>query len=358
MADEKQGGGFPANTHVHLPPNFSAFSSVRQAVDLAVDAGLSVLGASNYYDFRVYREFARYAGERGIFPLFGLEIVARDEELAGEGVLVNDPGNPGKVYLCGKGITRFVEPSPTAKALLTRIRAGDAKRMAEMVRRMSALFEDAGIPTGLADADIITRVADNAGCPVDHVVLQERHVARAFQEALFESAAEDRWDAVKALLGEPVPPRRAQTVQNDIRSRFMKAGRPAFVEESYVSVEEAVLLVRELGGLPCYPVLADGATPISRFEETPEALAENIARWGIRHAEFIPNRNEPEVLRRYAFGLREADILVTAGTEHNTPDLIPIVPACKGGVPIPEDVADLFREGTEALVTHQKGTEQ
>jgi hypothetical protein len=23
------------------------------------------------------------------------------------GVRVNDPGNPGKTYLCGKGITRF-----------------------------------------------------------------------------------------------------------------------------------------------------------------------------------------------------------------------------------------------------------
>lgn len=358
MADERQGGGFLANTHVHLPPNFSAFSSVRQAVDLAVDAGLSVLGASNYYDFRVYEEFSRYAWKRGVFPLFGLEIVARDEELASKGVLVNDPGNPSKVYLCGKGITRYADLSQTAKDLLSRIREGDAKRMAEMVLWMEALFEDAGLPTGLTDAGIITRVADEAGCSVDRVVLQERHVARAFQEALFESVPEDRWDAVKALLGKPVPPRQAQTVQNEIRSRFMKAGRPAFVEESFISAEDAILLVRELGGLPCYPVLADGATPISRFEETPEALADNMRRWGIGHAEFIPNRNKPEVLQRYASGLRSAGILVTAGTEHNTPDLIPIVPACKGGVPIPEDIADLFREGTEALVTHQKGTEQ
>ena len=43
------------NTHVHLPPNFSAFRAVEQALELAADAELQVLGASNYYDFSVYR---------------------------------------------------------------------------------------------------------------------------------------------------------------------------------------------------------------------------------------------------------------------------------------------------------------
>ena len=37
-----------SNGHIHLPPNFSAFESVRQAVDLAAEQGVTVLGASNY----------------------------------------------------------------------------------------------------------------------------------------------------------------------------------------------------------------------------------------------------------------------------------------------------------------------
>ena len=28
-------------------------------------------------------------------------------DLRDAGIKVNDPGNPGKTYLCGKGITRF-----------------------------------------------------------------------------------------------------------------------------------------------------------------------------------------------------------------------------------------------------------
>src|SRR5689334_12335888 len=95
------------NSHIHLPPNFSAFDSVGEAVQRAADEGVLVLGASNYYDYTIYREFAREAAPRSIFPLFGIEIIVLIEELARAGVKINDPGNPGKMYLCGKGISRF-----------------------------------------------------------------------------------------------------------------------------------------------------------------------------------------------------------------------------------------------------------
>src|SRR5438105_3305002 len=94
------------NAHIHLPPNFSAFETVAQAVGLAEEQHVRVLGASNYYDYTVYVDFAAQASAKGIFPLFGLEIIALLEDLADAGIKINDPGNPGKMYLCGKGISR------------------------------------------------------------------------------------------------------------------------------------------------------------------------------------------------------------------------------------------------------------
>ena len=38
------------NTHVHLPPNFSAFETVEDAVGTAAAEGVRVLGASNFHD--------------------------------------------------------------------------------------------------------------------------------------------------------------------------------------------------------------------------------------------------------------------------------------------------------------------
>ena len=108
-----------------------------------------------------------------------------------------------------------------------------------------------------------------------------------------------------------------------------------------------------LGGLPCYPTLADGAAPITEYEASPEALIADLLARGIVCAEFVPNRNTPAVLSRYVHAMRRAGLFVTAGTEHNTLDLLPIAPTCLGGEPIPEDVQDIFWEGACVLVAHQ-----
>ena len=48
---------------------------------------------------------------------------------------------------------------------------------------------------------------------------------------------------------------------------------------------------------------------------------------------FFPLRNKPETLARYVIPMRRAGLVVTAGTEHNTRDLIPLEPACLNAAP-------------------------
>src|SRR5450759_3466959 len=88
------------NTHVHLPPNFSAFETAEDAVKTAAAEGIRVLGASNFHDLRIYGRFADEARAAGIVPLFGLEFISMDDGLQEAGVRINDPANPGRVYLC------------------------------------------------------------------------------------------------------------------------------------------------------------------------------------------------------------------------------------------------------------------
>ncbi|HEY3266303.1 MAG TPA: hypothetical protein VGM37_05210 [Armatimonadota bacterium] len=345
-----------SNSHIHLPPNFSAFDSVEQAVRLAAEQGIRALGASNYYDYSVYAEFAERAERAGIFPLFGMEIVARDERLAADGVKLNDPGNPGKVYVCGKGIAPAAAFEPEPARVLNGIREGDARRISAMVSRMESVFTTAGFPTGLTDGAIVDGVVTRHGCPRDTVTLQERHVAQAFQEALFASTEPGaRAGALHAILGaEPKAPDDAAAVQNDIRTHLMKAGRPAFVEERFVSFEEARALVLAMRGIPCYPVLADGASPICPFEAPVEGLTERLHRWDIGAVEFIPVRNRRLVLEEYVPALRDAGFIVTGGTEHNTREMIPLRPACIGREPLPDPIRGIFEEGACVLAAHQR----
>jgi hypothetical protein len=145
----------------------------------------------------------------------------------------------------------------------------------------------------------------------------------------------------------------ALTVQNELRSELMKAGKPAYVEESCLDAETAYELVLALRGVPCYPILADGATPVCAFESSAEELASALAGLGIWCAEFIPSRNAAAVVDNYATALRRAGVIVLAGTEHNTLELLALAPQCEGGVPVSEDATELFWEGACVVAAHQ-----
>lgn len=344
------------NAHIHIPPNFSAFQSPEEAIAAARAESIRLLGLSNYYDFGVYTRFAKMAGAEGLHTLFGLEIMARDEPMAQRGERVNDPANPGKMYLCGKGMARRDNPTDRASAILATIRSNDQARMQAMIEALNGCLQGAGMDARLEMAAIVEDVARIAGVRTSSVYLQERHVARAVQQAVDGIAGpDDRHRLYARLLGineSQVPSGPAQT-QEAIRTHLMKVGRPAFVPESYVAIEEARALVLGLGGIPCYPVLADGVKPLTEFEATPDRLIGNMAANRLYAAEFIPLRNDPEILAEYVPALRAAGIPVSAGTEHNSPASAPLGPTCRGGVPIPPAIETIFHEGACVALAHQ-----
>lgn len=344
------------NTHIHLPPNFSAFSSVKQAVDLARQQGVTVLGAGNYYDFEVYEEFESRARHDGIFPLLGLEIICMVPDLAATGVKINDPGNPGKFYLCGKGITQYIHMTAEAKRLLDLIRGNDAARMRRVIARLIEVFNRSTIQTDLDEAAIVDAIARRYRCPRTSVYLQERHLCQAFQERFFERVpSEKRIEALTRLFGAApkAAPGDAVAIQNEIRSCLLKAGQSAYVEEAFVTFEQACDLVGELGGLLCYPTLVDGTNPICPFEAPVDELIERLQQRNIGCAEFIPARNSPEVLTEYVLAMRSAGLIVTAGTEHNTLDMLPIQLQCAKGTTISDELLWIFWEGACVIAAHQ-----
>jgi sugar phosphate isomerase/epimerase len=144
----------------------------------------------------------------------------------------------------------------------------------------------------------------------------------------------------------------AVAVQNEIRSNLMKAGKSCFVDETFVNLAQAKELICQLGGIPCYPTLADGSSQRCEYETPLDTLIDNLKANGYTMAEFIPLRNQPDVLSEYVKAIRDAGIVVVAGTEHNTLDLVPIAPTCVDNQEIPEDVNDIFFEGVCVLAGH------
>ncbi len=355
--DRPAGEGQPiVNTHIHIPPNFSAFESAEDAVGTAASEGVRVLGTSNFHDTRIYARFADAARTACIVPLFGLEFISVVDDLRDAGTRVNDPGNPGRMYVCGKGIDPFMAPAADAASLMARARTEDTNRMRAMVALVRARFQEAGLETALTPENIAAEVSEQSDVPGAWVVLQERHVAMAFQEAIFLAAAPERRRALLArVIGKPFGDSVNDPigVQDGIRSALMKAGGPAFVPESPVSFHDAMSVILGLGGIPCYPTLADGASPVCPWEEPPAGLAERLQASGIFVAELIPGRNRPEIVDAYVSAFRESGIIVMAGTEHNTRARIPLEPRCvDGSLPSPGARA-AFWEATCVVAAHQ-----
>ncbi len=344
------------NAHIHLPPNFSAFQSTQEAVNLAAEQQIGVLGVSNYYDFEVYGDFVASARRKGIFPLFGLEIICMDNALRDAGIKLNDPGNPGKIYICGKGITRFDEMTPEAARLTGVIRRNDSVRMAKMIERMEQIFTERGLATGVDEEAVVEMIVARHGSDPDAVYLQERHLSQAFQEALFKKVEpEKRLERLSSIIGAETKlknPEDSVAIQNEIRSHLMKSGQPAFVEETSISFEDAYRLILELGCIPAYAVVADGASPISQFERSPDALIDSVKEWNMHAVEWIPPRNTVGVLCDYVRKMRAAGLAITAGTEHNSLSLVPLDPFCKDGE-VPDDIRAIFWEGACLVAGHQ-----
>ena len=344
------------NSHIHLPPNFSAFTTVAQAIYLAKAQDVRVIGVTNYYDYQVYGEFARLAREANIYPMFGLEIISLVDSLVKSGVKINDPGNPGRMYICGKGVTKFNPVIGDAGRILDQIKSADISRMKEMIDKAGAVFGKAGLDLGVSERSVKDMIVRRHDCPSEIVYLQERHIAQALQEALFAKVpAERRADLLTEVYGSApkAPVDDAVKTQNELRSNLLRSGKPAFVVESFVSDAEARKMILAMGGIPCYPTLADGASPLCPYEATPETLVANIKGMGVTMAELIPARNTPEVLEKYVTAMRAAGLAVVGGTEHNSLDLIPLEPMCMKGASVPQRVKEIFWEGACVVAAHQ-----
>lgn len=311
------------NTHIHTSKSFAFFASPAEAVWLAYRSGLTVLGINDHYTLSGHEEFRQACDTVGLRPMFSLEAVARWGEAEDCGATVNDPANPGRTYLTAKGVTRAFPAGCQGEADLRQMNAALRARNQEMTRKMAVVFHDRiGIENALEWKDILAQTP--------HDQPTERHIAQVAATRLAEYFPEESScrEAATCWLGEEVSLevlRDPAALQNRIRARLLKAGCPAFVEESeeaFIPVERMVSLALDLGAVPTYPVLGN---PITPWEADLELLYDRIEALGIHAIEVIPDRNTHERLQQIVVRAAARGFPILNGTEHNTKSPAPLV---------------------------------
>lgn len=327
------------NAHVHCHHSFSVFGPPADAVRAAWDAGVEVLGLNDFFTTAAATAFAEACAVADLPGFLCVECIARDDEAARAGTLLNDPGNPGKVYLCAKGVTR--PDDAKAQTRLAQVRAQQEARNRRLVEALDGHFRDRlGLPGPSWDQVIAQTPAGNT---------TERHVARAALIRLEALAAEGRdlADLGRILTGADLPPGDAQR-QDHLRATLLKAGKPCYVPEdpaAFPSVAELRRLCLDLGAIPTYPILGN---PVTNGEADLATHLDRVQVWGFPVVELITPRNTPERIAEALAAGRERGMPVTDGTEHNTPTMEPLITRA-GTDP---RFAPALREGALVILGH------
>ncbi len=357
------------NAHLHTPYSFSAFSDVKQALDMADSEGVKVVGINDFYSMDGYKDWKEGCAERALFPLFGIEFISLNAEDQAAGLRVNDPNNPGRTYISGKGLAYPVILSGEEARQLADVKAESNAQVERMCAKLNEHLKTVGEEFTLDFAKIAADLTRGS--------IRERHLAKALRlaverialagvsDAQAKKASASELQAIAdhyaKIFGQPAKSdvSNVAAIENEIRSRLLKAGGAAFVPEdpkAFLPMTTVQRIIEAAGGIPTYPFLADDAKGnFTDFEGDLQKAADTLKKRGFRSVEFITTRNTTAVLEQYAGYLEDEGFIVSFGSEHNTPAMEPIKLRTRDAADLSDKLKAINFRGACAIAAHQAG---
>ena len=324
---------FDVNAHIHTPYSFSAFSSVEEALDHAAAEAVKVVGINDFYSMNGYGAWKTGCAARQLYPLFGIEFIALNAADQAAVLRVNDANNPGRTYISGKGLACPVKLSGKPLQQLEEVKAESNAQVEKMCGKLNQWLKEQGSDIRLDFEEIKATLTQGS--------IRERHLAKALRLALYPDAENPA------------------KVENELRSKLLKAGGAAFVPESpraFLPVETVQEIIEAAGGIPTYPFLADDAKGnFTDFEADLMQAADALKKRGFRSVEFITTRNTTAVLEQYAGYLEDEGFIVSFGSEHNTPAMEPVKLRTRDAAELSGKLKAVNWRGACAIAAHQAG---
>ena len=343
------------HAHLHTPYSFSAFLDIDDALDRAVSEGVKVVGINDFYTTAGYDDWAEGCKKRNLYPLFNIEFISLNEQDQKNGMRVNDPANPGRTYLSGKGLSYPFKLDEPYASQLANVRKESNDQVEAMCGRLNELLSVTKMDFSLDFEWIKNELTKGS--------IRERHLAKALRLKVYEKCENDE-AAIKILMQELFGGKEMKSgtedvagVENEIRGNLLKAGGAAFVPETaeaFLPMQTVCDIILAAGGIPAYPFLADDANgKYTDFESDLERVAEQLTERGFHSVEFITTRNHVDLLEKYASYLHDKGFVVTFGSEHNSPMMEPVELFARNNVPLTENLMKINFEGACVIAAHQ-----
>jgi len=345
---------YKVNNHIHTPYSYSAFEGISQIFHMAVQEKIGLLGINDFYTTAGYEEFYRLSLKNGVMPLFNIEFMGLVKEWQEQGFRLNDPKNPGRVYLTGKGLSYPLIMGAKSRQKLEDLKHHSEIQVQRMVEKLNGFFHDLTIPLELNFDELKQKYVKE--------LVRERHVATALREKLFEIGSTK--EAVIELLtsiyegkSPQADPDDNAALENELRSNLLKKGGKAFIpedENAFLGFEQIREIITDGGGIPCYPVLLDNEKgEFTDFESQWQDMYDQLIIRNIGCIELIPGRNAFDILNDFVNFFHDRNFIITFGTEHNTPALKPLTVKCRNDVPLSKRLERINFEGASVIAAHQ-----
>jgi len=343
-----------ANAHIHTPYSFSAFPDMDTIFSLAKAEDIAVLGINDFFVADGYKAFKNGSVQNQIFPLFNIEFIGLLREEQKKGNRINDPNNPGRIYFCGKGLDYPFNPGFFQNLRMKSVIRESQNQIKAMISKLNKIFEPVDPSITLSYENIKERYAKD--------LVRERHLAKAVRSVAAEaySDQEEQIRFLEKIYGGKKSKAESGNIsqlENEIRSYLLKSGGAAFVEEnedSFLELDKIIKIIIKAGGIPCYPVLLDDPSGnYTEFESDKENLAKALSAHKIGCIELIPGRNSLSVLRDFVNYFHENNFLITFGTEHNTPEMVPLRVTARGSEKLDDEMKHIAWESVCVIAAHQ-----
>ncbi len=342
------------NGHFHTPYSFSAFKDMKEVFILAEKENVNILGINDFYTTAGYDEFTELSKKFKKFPLYNIEFMGLLKEEQEKGIRINDPNNPGRIYLSGKGLDFPPHNERDSTKTIEYLHKESLNQTREMVEKTAAHLVKTNPQLSLDYNDILKKYTKG--------MLRERHIAKAIRikvRELYHSEEE-----IKSVLKLIYNGKSSEAdissdtaLEEEIRGRLLKTGGPGFVKEdpkSFLELHDVIETIIDAGGIPTYPVLLDDKNGnFTDFESDMETLSRELTSRNICSIELIPGRNSFKILKEFSCFFHDRKFIITYGTEHNTPEMIPIEISARGRVPLDEELKSICFEGACAIAAHQ-----
>ena len=240
-----------ADLHTHTYHS-DGTRSPQEVIDVALASGLTILSISDHDNLAAYFEIAKYASERGVTLIPGIEL-----SCIYEGV---------DVHVLAYA---FDPHDERIEARLRRFRETREHRGHAIVDRLRSL----GVPISAERVDQLA-AGGSMGRP---------HVARALVEAGHVASVQEAFD------------------------KYLGAGKPGFIDKERFAVREAVALIRDAGGVTsiAHPTLYPDHNRL-----VPQLLDEGIDAVEVLHPQVDENHRH-----RYASVARFRGKFTTGGSD-------------------------------------------